>query len=170
MVNDAKSDVKTTLTAAKNTAGQLTNIIDGIIDAGDGFIENVSTQVNDAFTTLSNDANSAAIKLSKIEVVNQKKIKANNKLITIFNAVQDNLGINCSRVLTRLKNANDKQNAIIKKIETICTEIKTKGALRYYSDFAGGGIRRNLPNRSFTGSVQNARTVFTVQIRYNCFT
>lgn len=128
MVNDAKSDVKTTLTAAKNTAGQLTNIIDGIIDAGDGFIENVSTQVNDAFTTLSNDANSAATKLSKIEVINQKKIKANNKLITIFNAVQDNLGINCSRVLTRLKNANDKQNAIIKKIETICTEIKTKGA------------------------------------------
>ena len=103
-------------------------MIGDLITSGDAYAQTISSQIDDAFSTISTDANTAAAKISKIEVINQSKIDVNNKLISIFTAIQSNLGIDCSKVIARLNSANEKQKAIIDKIESVCNEIKSKGA------------------------------------------
>ena len=121
-------DAKGLIASAKNTAGQLTTVIENLIDSGNSFAQSVSSQLDDAFSTISTDANTVASKVSKIEVVNQSKIAVNNKLISIFSTIQDNLGVDCSGVIGMLNAANEKQNAIITKIDSVCDTIKTTGA------------------------------------------
>lgn len=121
-------DIKGMITATQNTSAQLTSVIGDLITSGDAYAQTISSQIDDAFSTISTDANTAAAKISKIEVINQSKIDVNNKLISIFTAIQSNLGIDCSKVIARLNSANEKQKAIIDKIESVCNEIKSKGA------------------------------------------
>ncbi len=122
-------DVKGLITSTKNTAAQLTTVIENLIASGDSNAQSISVQLDDAFSTISADADNVANKISKIEVVNQAKIAVNNKLISIFNAIQTNLGVDCSKVIARISSANEKQNAIIAKIDSICDTIKSKGAV-----------------------------------------
>ena len=120
-------DIKGLISSTQSTAAQLTNVIDNLITSGDSYAQSISTQLDDAFSTVSTDANAVASKISKIEVINQSRIAVNNKLISIFNGIQTNLGIDCSKVISRLESSNEKQNAIIEKIDAICDAIKTKG-------------------------------------------
>ena len=122
-------DVKGMITSTQNAAGQLTTVIENLIAAGDSYTESVSSQLDDAFSTISTDANAVATKIGKLKVINQSKITANNKLISILTALQSNLGVDCSKVIQRLQTANEKQNAIIAKIDSICNTIKTTGAV-----------------------------------------
>ena len=122
-------DVKGMLSSAQNTAGQLTAMIENLIRSGDSYAQSVSSQLDDAFSTVSSDANAVASKISKIEVINQSKISVNNKLISVFEMIQSDLGVDCSKVIARLNAANDKQNAIISKIDSVCETIKTTGAV-----------------------------------------
>ena len=121
-------DVKGMITSTKNMSAQLTTVIDNLITSGDSYAQSVSSQLDDAFSTISTDANAVAAKISKIEVINQAKIAVNNKLLSIFNAISSNLGVDCSKVIAKLTSANEKQNAIIAKIDSICDAIKSTGA------------------------------------------
>ena len=121
-------DIKGMITATQNTSAQLTGVIENLITSGDAYAQSISSQIDEAFSTISTDASTAAAKISKIETINQSKIDINNKLISIFTAIQSNLGIDCSKVIAALNSANEKQNEIIAKIESICSEIKSKGA------------------------------------------
>ena len=94
-------DVKGMITSTKNMSAQLTTVIDNLITSGDSYAQSVSSQLDDAFSTISTDANAVAAKISKIEVINQAKIAVNNKLLSIFNAIQSNLGVDCSKVNRR---------------------------------------------------------------------
>ena len=127
-VGVATDDVKGMITSTKNMSAQLTTVIDNLITSGDSYAQSVSSQLDDAFSTISTDANAVAAKISKIEVINQAKIAVNNKLLSIFNAIQSNLGVDCSKVTAKLTSANEKQNAIIAKIDSICDAIKSTGA------------------------------------------
>ena len=122
-------DVKGMITSTQNMSAQLTTVIDNLITSGDSYAQSVSSQLDDAFSTISTDANAVAAKISKIEVINQAKIAVNNKLLSIFNAIQSNLGVDCSKVIAKLTSANEKQNAIIAKIDSICDAIKSTGAV-----------------------------------------
>ena len=122
-------DVKGLITSAQSTAGHLTAVIENLISSGESYAQSISSQLDDAFSTASNDANAVAAKISKIEVINQSKISLNNKLISILDEIQTNLGVDCSKVIERLNAANEKQNAIITKIDSICETIKTTGAV-----------------------------------------
>ena len=122
-------DVKGMITSTQNMSAQLTTVIDNLITSGDSYAQSVSSQLDDAFSTISTDANAVAAKISKIEVINQAKIAVNNKLLSIFNAIQSNLGVDCSKVTAKLTSANEKQNAIIAKIDSICDAIKSTGAV-----------------------------------------
>ncbi len=119
-------DVKGMITSAQNTAGQLTAVIENLISSGDSYAQSISSQLDDAFSAVSSDANAVAAKISKIEVINQSKISVNNKLISILNEIQTDLGVDCSGVIARLNAANDKQNAIISSLLTL-----TRNQLRY---------------------------------------
>ena len=122
-------DVKGMITSTQNMSAQLTTVIDNLITSGDSYAQSVSSQLDDAFSTISTDANAVAAKISKIEVINQAKIAVNNKLLSIFNAIHSNLGVDCSKVIAKLTSANEKQNAIIAKIDSICDAIKSTGAV-----------------------------------------
>ena len=120
-------DIKSTLKAAQNTSTQLTTTIEELIGAGDSYIQNISTQLNDAFKTVSDDANAAANKFEKVKTINEKKMSINNKLISILQKIEDNLGIDCSKIISRIKNSNSKQQSIINKIVSISNNIKSAG-------------------------------------------
>lgn len=122
-------DVKGLITSTQNTASQLTTVLENLIGSGDAYAQSVSSQLDDAFSTVSSDANAVATKISKIEIINQSKIDVNNKLITIFTNIQSNLGIDCSKIISKLEISNDKQNAIISKIDSICDNISKTGAV-----------------------------------------
>lgn len=122
-------DVKGLITSTQNTASQLTTVLENLIGSGDAYAQSVSSQLDDAFSTVSSDANAVATKISKIEIINQSKIDVNNKLITIFTNIQSNLGIDCSKIISKLESSNDKQNAIISKIDSICDNISKTGAV-----------------------------------------
>lgn len=122
-------DIKSTLQATQNTTQQLTSTIQDLIDSGDAHMQNISSSLNDAFANVSGDANAVADKLGKVKTLNQTKIELNNRLISVFQRVQDNLGIDCSKAIARLNKANDKQQAIIDKINSICDNIKNTGKI-----------------------------------------
>ena len=111
----------------QNTSTQLTTTIEELIGAGDSYIQNISTQLNDAFKTVSDDANAAANKFEKVKTINEKKMSINNKLISILQKIEDNLGIDCSKIISRIKNSNSKQQSIINKIVSISNNIKSAG-------------------------------------------
>ena len=121
-------DIKGLITSTQNTASQLTGVIESLISSGKEYEQSVSAQLDEAFSNISKDADTAAAKLSKIEAVNQARIALNNKLISIFTAIQSDLGIDCSKVIAALNSSNEKQNAIISKIKSICNEIKSAGS------------------------------------------
>lgn len=121
-------DVKGLITSTQNTAAQLTTVVDNLITSGDSYAQSISSQLDEAFSTVSTDANAVSAKISKIKAINQAKIAVNNKLISIFNAIQSNLGVDCSKVIAKLNSSNEKQNAIIAKIDSICDEIESTGA------------------------------------------
>ncbi len=121
-------DIKSALSSTKNIASQLSVAIDNLLSSGDAYMDDASAKLDEAFSTVSNDANALATKLSKIEVVNQKVIGVNNKLTSIIQAIQSSTGIDCSKILSKIQASTDKQNKIIDKIESICSNIKKTGA------------------------------------------
>lgn len=121
-------DIKSTLKSAQTTTAQLTTTIGDIIDSADAYVDSMSAQLDDAFNTVSDDANAVANKFVKIKTINEKKIAVNNKLLSVFQIIEDNLGVKCTRAVDRLNKANAKQQAIIDKIVSICDNIKKTGA------------------------------------------
>ncbi len=122
-------DIKSTLQATQNTTQQLTSTIQDLIDSGDAHMENISNALDDAFANVSGDANTVADKLNKIKKPNELKIELNNRLISVFQRIQDNLGVDCSKAINALTRANAKQQAIIDKINSICDNIKKTGKI-----------------------------------------
>lgn len=120
-------DIKSTLQAAQNTTQQLTSTIQDLVDSGDAHMQNISNSLDDAFANVSGDANAVADKLNKVKKLNETKIELNNRLISAFQRIQDNLGVDCSKAINALNNANAKQQAIIDKINSICDNIKKTG-------------------------------------------
>ena len=123
------TDLKSILSATKGTASQVTASLDGIISSGEGYMSSVSGQIDEAFELIDSDSSKAAEKLSKVKVINQKLITVNNKIISILENMQSSLGADCKKAINKLKDANKKQEAIIKKIDSCCNTIRDTGAL-----------------------------------------
>ena len=123
------SDVKSAISSIKSTASQLTTVIDNLIATGDSYFESISSQLDQVFGDLSSDASAVATKLRGIETINQKIIAANNEVITVLQTIQSATGIDCSKVINKLNSENDKQQAIIDKIEAVCDNIETTGSV-----------------------------------------
>ena len=123
------SDIAKTLSSTQGVASQVTTSVDGLIGSGSTYMDSISAQTDEVFGAVSGDAQAVSNKLAKLEVINRKIISVNNVVIGILEKIRDNLGIDCSKVLSALNNANDKQNAIISKIDSIRENITTTGNL-----------------------------------------
>lgn len=123
------ADVASTLSSTQGVASQITASVDGLIGSGSTYMDSISEQMDDVFGALSDDAEAVSGKLAKIEVINQKIISVNNVVIGILEKIQADLGVDCSKALAALNRANDKQNAIISKIDSIRDNITTAGDL-----------------------------------------
>lgn len=123
------SDVKTIIDSTQGIASQVTTSVEGLIDSGSSYMSSISDQADEAFAMISSDATGAADKFAKIETVNNKIISVNNRVISILDNISDKLGISCTLVTDALERANDKQKAIIDKIEEIRNTITTTGNL-----------------------------------------
>ena len=123
------NDVASTISSTKGIASQVSTSVDGLIEDGSSYMESVSEQLDTIFTSLGDDADAIAAKLAKVKAINQNIISVNNVVIGILNNIQSSLGIDCSKVIDALNRANDKQNAIISKIDSICDNISTAGNL-----------------------------------------
>lgn len=120
-------DVKSILTATKGTASDITASLEGIMSAGGTYMTNVADKADEAFGYSDNDPLKAADKLERIKVTNQKIISVNNKVISILENMQSNLGVNCSKAIKKLQAANKKQEAIISVIDAAVKKIRSTG-------------------------------------------
>lgn len=123
------ANVADTLSSTQGMASQVTASVDGLISSGETYINSVSGELDDVFGALSDDAQAISGKLARIETINQKIISVNNTVIGILNNIESSLKIDCSKVLSALERANDKQQAIIDKIDSIRDNITTTGNL-----------------------------------------
>ena len=123
------SDVAKTLSSTQGVASQVTTSVEGLIGSGSTYMDSISAQTDEVFGAVSGDAQAVSNKLAKLEVINRKIISVNNVVIGILEKIRDNLGIDCSKALSALNKANDKQNAIISKIDSIRENITTTGNL-----------------------------------------
>ncbi len=123
------SDVASTLSSTQGVASQITTSLDGLIGSGSNYMDSVSDQMDDVFGALSDDAEAVSNKLAKIETINQKIKSVNNVVIGILEKIKTNLGIDCVKALSALNRANEKQDAIINKIDSIRDNITKTGNL-----------------------------------------
>lgn len=123
------TDIKTTLESTRNSAAQISASVEGIIESCEAYTDNITSQATEAFAVLSSDAAAASDKLAKIKTVNEKVKAVNNKVISMLQTIQSDLGIDCSRAIARLNAANSKQDAIEAKIDECCGKIKATGSL-----------------------------------------
>ena len=123
----AVSDIKSTIQAAQTTTQQLTSTIESLISSSESQFSDVSSTLNDIFADVSGDANAVAEKLTKVKTVNERAIQINSDLIAVLERIQTTLGVDCGKAIARLNNANEKQQAIVDNIESICDNIKSTG-------------------------------------------
>ena len=123
------ADVAETLSSTQGIASQITTSLDGLIGSGSTYMDSVSDQMDDVFGALSDDAEAVSNKLAKIETINQKIKSVNNVVIGILEKIKSNLGVDSSKALSALNRANEKQDAIIDKIDSIRDNITTTGSL-----------------------------------------
>ena len=122
-------DIKSLISSIKSTAGQLTGVIENLVTSGESFMDSATTQFDDAFAEMSGDAKAFAAKIKRIETINQRIIAVNNKLVSILETIQSDLGIDCSKLINKLEEATDKQQAIIDKIDSVCDTIEQTGQI-----------------------------------------
>ncbi len=122
-------DIKSILQSTKGTASQVTSSLEGILNSSSNFMTSASDKADEAFSKLDSDASKAAEKLAKAKVYNQKIIGVNNKVISILEDMQSNLGLDCSKAINKLKTANKKEQTVIDKIDKACDTIARTGKL-----------------------------------------
>ena len=122
-------NLKQTISAAKKSSGEITNALESIIEASDSFAKKVSSGVEQAFSDVTNDAGSAADKLIETSIICEKIISLNNRVINILQSIQDTFGVDCSKLIDRLNNANGHQTDIISAINSASDTIRTTGSL-----------------------------------------
>ena len=123
------NDISQTLSATQGVASQISTSVEGLIGSGSTYMDGISQQLDEIFGTMSDDAQAVSDKLGQIEIINKKIISVNNRVIGILENIQTSLGVDCSAVIGALTAANDRQTAVINKIEEIRSAIEETGAI-----------------------------------------
>lgn len=122
-------DLKKTVASAQTSAKNLTTAISAIIDSAEQFADGISVKIESAFADIEKDSQSAASKLTETTAICEKIISVDNRLIEILQTMQDNFGIDCSKIIDKLNNANGHQTDIINSVNSASETIKKTGSL-----------------------------------------
>ncbi|MBP3793690.1 MAG: YhgE/Pip domain-containing protein [Ruminococcus sp.] len=116
-------DVKTALKATNAMNAQITSTIEELIDSGTTYSDNIIQQIKEAAEEIKSDnaekKEEALRKIANIKVMCEKSITVNNRVISIMQSVQTELGIDTSKVVSKIQAATEKHNETIKKIDAI---------------------------------------------------
>ncbi|HHZ05771.1 MAG TPA: YhgE/Pip domain-containing protein [Clostridiales bacterium] len=123
------TSTKDAIETTRNSSKQLTDTVGNILASTQSLESDISSQVNDAFSTLSSDAGAAANKLQGVTSINKKIIDINSKIISILENLSNTFGVDNSKLIDLLENANSKQRQSIEKIDAAANTIKTNGSL-----------------------------------------
>nr|MCR5624375.1 YhgE/Pip domain-containing protein [Lachnospiraceae bacterium] len=131
---DAKETLKKSVSDLKDLAKNDKEAIKGFLSAlGKAIKENasidddISDELDEIFDKNANDANKIASKLDKLKKPFAKKKNAYSSLLAIFNNIEENFGIDCSKVINKVLKSMDKCQAVEDKIDDLCTEIRSTG-------------------------------------------
>ncbi len=125
--NEIAPNLKNSINSAKLFSKKISDIIADTINSVDTMQKNIGDNVTDALDRLDTNTSSAANSLIGAGENYQKVINVNNRLISILENLQNNLGINTSLTVNRLKNTNQKEQAIIDKINSVADMIENTG-------------------------------------------
>lgn len=123
-------DIKETLKSLSSTSPQITATVSDIIDQSIAYADDIDNQLTDAFKMISNDADVAADRLSRVTAINTKIIDINDRILGILNKISLTFGNLSFPTLTqKLNDANEKQTGIINRIDKACETIRSTGDL-----------------------------------------
>ena len=125
--NEIAPNLKNSINSAKLFSKKISDIIADTINSVDTMQKNIGDNVTDALDRLDTNTSSAANSLIGAGENYQKVINVNSRLISILENLQSNLGINTSLTVNRLKNTNQKEQAIIDKINSVADMIENTG-------------------------------------------
>ncbi len=122
-------NVKNSIKNTQNAALQISNSIEAVIDSAVSFTDEISAKADDAFAELETNSAKAASKFRNITNINNRIISINNRVIGMLNTVQSEIGIDCSSVINRLNDANQRQTDIINTVNSAAEAIEKSGQL-----------------------------------------
>lgn len=123
-------DIKSTLKSFSSTSPQITSSISDIIAQSSEYANDIDAELSDTFKIISNDADGAADRLSRVTKINNKIINANDRILTFLNKVtQTYSNLSFPNLTKKLNDANKKQNDIITKVNNACSVIRKTGSL-----------------------------------------
>ena len=123
------ASVKDAVGASKAATQQISAALGEIIDSMDSIYTSADDTVKEAFALLKTDADSAASKLEKAVTFNESIVSMNNQIIGILQQLSDKLGIDNSKLISKLESENAKQQKIIDKLTAAAGTIRSTGKL-----------------------------------------
>lgn len=127
--SDIPKDIKGTIAAARTTSSQLTDALSDLMDSTKTYSTNISDIIYEAFDGLETESFDAGSKLKEATYISEKIIAINNRIITVFENIQEYLEIDCSEVISRLSAANTRQQSLIDSINSASDILANKGSL-----------------------------------------
>lgn len=121
--------VKDAVGASKAATQQVSAALGEIIDSMDSIYTSADDTVKEAFALLKTDTDSAASKLEKAVTFNESIVSMNNQIIGILQQLSDKLGIDNSKLISKLESENAKQQKIIDKLTAAAGTIRSTGKL-----------------------------------------
>lgn len=123
------NDVGSAIAASRKASAQLTDSIGSVIAASEELQGNIDEQIVPILDSVEEDSGRAADKLVKLTAINNKIISFNNGVLSMLSNISSRLGIDLTRITTRLEQANERQRTQIAKINSAADTIRKTGAL-----------------------------------------
>lgn len=123
------ASAKDAVDATKSATNQITVTLGEIIKSAGAIYDSADSTVTQAFDLVKTDTGAAASKLESALKFNQSIISVNDQIADVLQQLSDRLGIDCSKLLGKLSDANTKQQKIIDKLQTAADTLRSTGKL-----------------------------------------
>ena len=120
---ETTEDIKSALKATNAMNAQITSTIEELIDSGITYSDNIAQQIREAaeeFKSNNTERKAAALrKIADVKVICEKVIAVNNRVTNIMQTVQSELGIDTTRIVSKIKTSTDRHDETIRRIDSI---------------------------------------------------
>lgn len=123
------ASAKDAVDATKSATNQITITLGEIINSADAIYDSADSTVSQAFDLIKTDTGAAASKLESALTFNRSIISVNNQVADVLRQLSGKLGIDCSKLIGKLDDANAKQQKIMEKLQTSADTLRNTGKL-----------------------------------------